>query len=346
MSAEEKIFKLSNICWICNKLFDISDDKVIDHCHISGKYRDVAHWSCNVNFKITKKIPVIFHNFKDYDSHLILKELSKFNVKISVIRNGLEKYMAFTINRSLVFIDSMRFMNSVLDSLVKNLLSEDFEYLSEEFSGGQLGLVKEKGVYPYEYMDSFKIFDENKLLDKSKFYSSLKDKCISEEEYGRAINVWNIFKIKTLGEYHDLHLKTDVLLLADVFEKFIKTCLEFHELDPCLYFSAPGFSWDAMLKMTKVELKLISDIDMRLFIEIGMRGGISYICKRHSKIEDCDSNEHKSIIYWDANNLYGWGINQPLPYGEFDWLNKQEINELDLDSICENSSIGRIFFRS
>ena len=96
-----------------------------------------------------------------------------------------------------------------------------------------------------------------------------------------------------------------------------------------------------MLKMTGVELELISDINMHLFIEKGIRGGISYICKRHSKIEDCNSNKNKnSIMYWDENNLYAWGMNQPFPYGGFDWLNNQEINELDLDSISENSSIG------
>ena len=102
-------------------------------------------------------------------------------------------------------------------------------------------------------------------------------------------NLWNVFKIKTLGEYHDLYLKTDVLLL-DVFEKFIKTCLEYYKLDASHYFSSPGLSWDAMLKMAGVELKLISDINVHLFIEKGIRGGISYIAKRHSKIEDCDSN--------------------------------------------------------
>ena len=123
-----------------------------------------AHWSCNVNFKITKKIPVIFHDLKGYESHLIFKEFCKFNVKISVIPKGLEKYMAFTINRNLFFIDSIQFMNSSLDLLIKKLMSEDFKYLSEEFSAGELGLVKEKGVYPYEYMSSFKRCDENKLF--------------------------------------------------------------------------------------------------------------------------------------------------------------------------------------
>ena len=185
-------------------------------------------------------------------------------------------------------------MKSSLDSLVKNLGDRDFKNLSEEYSGKSLELVKEKGVYPYEYMDSFKRFDEDKLPDKRLFFfSSLKDKCISKEEYDRAIKIWNVFKIKTLREYYDLYLKTDVLLLADVFEKFIKTCLDYYGLDPCHYFSSPGLSWDAMLKMSGVELDLISDIDMHLFVEKGMRGGISYIAKRHSKIKDCGNNEKK-----------------------------------------------------
>ena len=170
MSAEEEEkFQLSNSCWICDKLFDVGDDKVRDHSHITGKYRGAAHWSC----KLTKKIPVIFHNLRGYDTHLIIKEISKFDVKVSVMPNGLEKYITFTINTNLVFIGSMQFMNSSLDSLVKNLSDNDFKYLSEEFRGEMLELVKEKGVYPYEYMDSFKRFFENKLPDRSKFFSSL-----------------------------------------------------------------------------------------------------------------------------------------------------------------------------
>ena len=122
MSAEEEEkFQLSNSCWICDKLFDIGDEKVRDYCHMTGKYRGAAHWSCNINLKLTKKIPVIFPNLRGYDSHLIIKEIGQFDVKVSIIPNGLEKYMAFTINKNLVFIDSMQFMNSSLDSLVKNL---------------------------------------------------------------------------------------------------------------------------------------------------------------------------------------------------------------------------------
>ena len=132
-------------------------------------------------------------------------------------------------------------------------------------------------------MNSFKKFSEDKLPDRFKFFSSLKDECISEKDYLKENNIWNVFKMNTMGDYNDLYSKADVLLLADVFEKFISTCLDYYGLDPCHYFSTPGLSWDTILEMTKIELDLISDIDMHLFIEKGMRGGISYIAKRYSK---------------------------------------------------------------
>ena len=212
---DEQIFQSSNKCWfICDKLFDVGDDKVRDHCHIRGKYRGSAHWSCNINLRLSENVSVIFHNLRDYDSHLIIGEIGKFYVKANIIANGLEKYMAFTINNNLVFIDSMQFMNSSLDALVKNLLEVDFKYLSQEFSGDLLESVKQKGVYLYEYMDSFKKFFEDKLPDRCEFFNSLKDECISEKNYSHAIDVWNTFKINTMGDYHDLYLKTNVLLLA------------------------------------------------------------------------------------------------------------------------------------
>ena len=212
-------------------------------------------------------------------------------------------------------------------------------YLSKEFKGKYLKVVKEKDVYPYEYMDSFKKFNKSELPSKDKFFSSLKDEDISENEYSRAKHIWNTFNIKNLGEYHDLYLKTDVLSLCDVFEKFINACLNYYVLDPCHYFSSPGSSWDAMLKMTKIELELINDIDMHLFIEKGMRGGISYIAKRYSKAnnkytKDYDNSEETNfIMYFDANNLYGWAMMQYLPYGGFKWISSKEINNFNLDLI-------------
>ena len=138
-----------------------------------------------------------------------------------------------------------------------------------------------------------------------------------------------MFKINTVGDYDDLYLKTNVLLLAEVFEKFINTCLDYYELDPCHYFSSPGLCWDAMLKMTRIELELISDIDMHIFIEKGMRGGIYYIAKGQSKANNkymiyYDGNkESKFIMYLDANNLYGWAMTQYLPYSGFKWLKQK-----------------------
>ena len=146
---EEHLFQQSNSCWICKKLIDNDDEKVRDHCHVTGKFRGAAHWDCNINFQLTKKVPVIFHNLKGYDSHLIFSELNKFDAKISVIPNGLEKYMAFFLNENLVFIDSMHFMNSSLDKLVKNLSDEDFKYLVKEFGSENLDILKQKGAYPY-----------------------------------------------------------------------------------------------------------------------------------------------------------------------------------------------------
>ena len=131
---------------------------------------------------------MIFHNLRGYGRHLIIKEVSKFDVKVSFIPNGTETYIAFTINRNLAFIDSMQFMNSSLDSVVKNLSDHDFVCLSEEFSGKFLKLVKQKGVYPYGYMVIFEEFSEDKLPDNCEFFSSLKDRCISEKDYFKAIN--------------------------------------------------------------------------------------------------------------------------------------------------------------
>ena len=173
-------------------------------------------------------------------------------------------------------------MNSSLEKLVKNLSDNDFKYLTQEFGSKNLELLKQKGAYPYEYMDSFKRFSEEKLPDKECFYSSVKNKTtsdnsrkldghMSDEDCLTHNKIWNKFKMRNMGDHHDHYLKKDVLLLPDIFEKFIDTRLKFYTLDPCNYFSSPGLSWDAMLKITGVKLEKISNNDMYLFIEKGLR---------------------------------------------------------------------------
>ena len=194
-----------------------------------------------------------------------------------------------------------------------------------------------------------KLKEKNCLLE-SVFFSSTKkgkisddgkksDGHISFKDYLTCEKIWDEFDIKDMGDYHDHYLKKNVLLLADVFEKFISACLK---LDPCHYFSSPGLSWDAMLKMTGVKLEKISDIDKYLFIEKGIRGGISYIAKRYAKANNKDMNDPKKpstfITYVDMNNLYGWELSSYLPYGRFKWL--KNVDGGDVNSISEKSPIG------
>ena len=224
---------------------------------------------------------------------------------------------------------------------------DKLKYTSKIFKDKKLDLMARKGVYPYDYMDSFEKFN-SPLPTKEDFYSILNNKHISAEDYEHAKNVWNTFSLKNMGEYHDLYLKSDILLLVDVFENFRKTCLEYYKLDPCHYFTSPGLSWDAMLKMTDIKLELMTDIDMFQFIEKGLRGGISYIANRHGKANNKYMKEYdekaplKYIMYLDANNLYGWAMSQYLPTGGFRWMTQKQIDKTNLALYKEDSKKGLI----
>ena len=233
-------------------------------------------------------------------------------------------------------------MSSSLSLLVDNL--DEFPILSKYFKGRKLELLRRKGVYPYDYVDCLGKLDEKQLPPIEEFYSHLNDEGISQEDYQHAQNVWQEFEIKSMRDYHDLYLKSDVLLLADVFENLRNICLKNYKLDPAWYYTSPGLTWDAALKMTGIELELLTDPDMLLMIEKGIRGGVSMISKRHGKAnnkymeEDYDpSHPSKYVTYLDANNLYGWAMSKPLPTGNFkwmenfnDWRNRPCILEVDL----------------
>ena len=240
-------------------------------------------------------------------------------MEINVIPNNMLKYMAFMLGHHLVFLDSFQFMSSSLDKLFANLPDDALKYTSGKIKGNKkLNLMKQKGVYPYDFMDSFDRFNKTKLPEKQDFYSIVNNEHISDEQYQHAQTVWNTFKLRNMGDYHNLYLLSDVLLLADVFENFRKVCLQYYKLDPCHYFTSPGLSWDAMLKMTDIKLELLTDIDMFQFIEKGMRDGISYVAHQHAKANNKYMKNHdknapsKYIMYLDANNLYGWAMSQAL----------------------------------
>ena len=188
-----------------------------------------------------------------------------------------------------------------------------------------------KGVFPYDYFDSLEKLTETKLPPIEEFYSRLNNKNISTSDYEHAEKVWKKFNMSTFKDYHDLYMKTDVLLLSDVFETFRDVCMKNYKLDPCWYYTSPGLSWDAMLKKTKIELDLLHDPNMLLMIEKGIRGGISMISKRYAKannkyMKDYSPQEEDVFIkYLDANNLYGWAMSQNMPYAGFKWMGKEDI---------------------
>ena len=371
LSSEEwKKFHESEVCWLCKGKFgEKTFSKVRDHCHYTGKFRGAAHQSCNLKFKRPKFTPVFFHNLQNYDAHLFVRALGLMDevLSISCIPNNDEKYISFSLKFELKritkwdprkeewievvipheirFLDSFKFTLSGLEGLVKNLSREDLKETTR-FFGEKIDLVSRKGVYPYEFMDDFEKFKKQSLPKKTSFFSRLKQEKISDEDFEHAQKVWKECKLKNMGDYHDLYLKTDVLLLSDVMENFRKLCEKNYELDPAHFFTVPGMAWDAMLKMTGIKLELLEDVDQLLMIEKGIRGGISNAFKRYAKannkfMKDFDPAEKSSfIVYLDANNLYGWAMSKPLPVGGFEWMGEADLK--NWERFVEKEGVGCI----
>jgi hypothetical protein len=210
--------------------------------------------------------------------------------------------------------------------------------------------MRQKGVFPYDFFDGITQLQCTDLPSRAAFYNKLNGDECTEEQYEHVKNVWRTFNCQSFRDYHDLYLKSDVLLLADFFEKFRRLCLESYGLDALHYYTVPGMAWDAALKMTEIELDLIGDEEIYTFLERSIRGGISQISKRIGKANNTYANGSVDplapityLIYLDANNLYGWAMSQPLPTRNFRWLTPEEIEQLDLSVIADNTRLGYIF---
>ena len=188
-------------------------------------------------------------------------------------------------------------------------------------------------MFPYDWFDGFDKLQVSSLPPKDEFYSILYDTDISDDDYQHAGNVWETFGMRSFRDYHDLYLKTDVILLADVFENFRGVCMKNYGLDPAWHYTAPGLAWDATLKITKVELELLRDPDMLIMVENGIRGGISTISTRHGKANNRYMKNYdpklptKFITYLDANGLYGYAMTKALPTHGFEWMSDQELTD-------------------
>ena len=275
---EKKKFESAKTCWICEWPFENSKEKKVgDHCHFTGKYRGAAHNSCNLQFRKPKFTPVSFHNLTGYDSHLFVKSLGLIPGDLKCLPNNEEKFIFFSkkillgvrddgkkIWHEIRFLDSARFMASPLDCLVKNLTADDFIETKKAF-GEKVYLMKRKGVFPYEWLDSVEKFKFQFLPQKAEFFSTLNDEGISDDDNQFAQKIWNEFQMKNMGNFHDTYLLADVVLLADVFQEFRKVCRKHYELDPAWIYTSPSLAWDAALKESRVELELLTDPEKLLF---------------------------------------------------------------------------------
>ena len=252
------------------------------------------------------------HNNKCVDCESCLDYIKTKNEKLILKCFNCEQYYQKKFNKELIkrFASTYEFCNKDLNKFI---------------------LLLRKGVYPYHYIDNWERFNETSLPNKESFYSNLNMENIEDIDYRHGNNVFKIFKLKNLGEYHDLYVQSDTLLLADVFENFRNKCLEVYELDPAHFLSLPGLAWQVCLKKTNVKLELLTDYDMLLMVEEGIRGGICHSIHRYAKannkyMKDYNKNiESSDFQYSDANNLYGWLMSQKLPVNNFKWVEDTSI---------------------
>ena len=332
-NEDESNFNNSKICFICEQ--ELREDKVRDHDHFTGKYRGAAHSQCNVLYTRKKYIvPVVFHNLEGYDMHLFVDALNQISKEFSIIPKSKEKYLALTIKLNdcrlkIRFLDSLHFFTGSLSENAKKIT--EFKFIPEEERE-----LQKKQYFPYSYFTNLdKLKEECLPQNKDDWYNELTKESIKDDELKYANEVFYKFYCKNLEDYTKLYLKTDINLLAEVFEKFRDLSISTYGLDPAGYFTTPGFAWDAALKKTKIKLDLLNDREMiDFFIEKGvMRGGISTVCrKKYSKannkhLNDYDKTKPSSyIVYFDVTNLYGYTMTGLLPVRDFKWLSNEEID--------------------
>lgn len=335
-----------------------------------GNFLGKAHFACaahrpkDTTYRL--EIPVVFHNLGNYDAHFILKSMNTGKADQATfhgIPKSSDKFMSFSYGR-FKFMDSIRFMNSSLDKLSQNLLkagkdkfrnfNAHFHYLTPE----QKSLLLQKGEFPYDYFTHPSVFADISLPPIERFYNHLREQPMKPEDYQKALHVWDSLECKTFRDYHDLYLIIDVLLLADVFENFREVSYGQYGVDPTNYISLPGLAIDAAYRFAgsrysggdhipfAVDLFDCTQADMYSFIEDSIRGGISmtpgrYAKANHKYLLDFDpSLPSRFINYWDANNLYGWAMNQCLPFAEYRWLTDKQIRDLEFMQISPDHPVG------
>jgi len=342
--------------------------KVKEHDHLTGEYRGAACQQCNGKMRLRNNfLPVFFHNFKNYDSHVICAEgLGKIKGwDVSVIAQTSEKYTSVNatfmvetptqrskgVYMTIGFRDSFQFLAMSLDNLVKNLSAEELIHTRQLFPTEELfrSVALSKGVFPYTYFDSPARMTETALPSRQHFFNDLEQEECSQERYAKAQQVWTDCECSTLEDYMLLYLRCDVYQLADVFERFRELTLEGDGLDPAYYYTLPGLVWDSAFKMTGARVDLLDSVDKYNFVEGGIRGGMTFINQHHVEANNARIPEsfnpvepEVDLLYVDANNLYGNALSQKLPEKDFKWMEEKMTAKQIMDFDYEGE-IGHIF---
>ena len=336
-------------CYLCKDEFTLENHKVCDHDHFTGKFLGAACNQCNLSRRIIKPtLPVVFHNLRGYDMHLIIKDaVGKFpHWELQTIAQSKEKFQALIVYikdcACIKFIDSFQFLSTSLSTLA-SMLPNDEKILTRGALPSNIP-ADGKGIFPYSYATSQEVLEaprEQLPSREEAFFDTLANKIvISREEHQKASRIWDECGCHNLKDYMMIYLKMDVYLLADIFQAFRKTALKEDSLDPLNFFSIPGLSWSSALKSLPQPLDLLQDIKMYEFFEAGIRGGMTFVNQHHAVKS---STSH--LLYIDINNLYGWALSQKLPYQSFEWI----INDIELQNIIsaplpdENADEGYVF---
>ena len=373
---EERLFDRATHCPKCNATFQKGGKhrKVRDHCHITGKFRGALCHTCNSRLRLERRVlPVVFHNFKGYDGHLICKQAigEMPGWHLSVIPTTHEKYMSLIVRVpvgqytdkngklrtrffTIRFIDSYQFLSSSLDALAATLdsLPVTEQRMRARFPGISDAVIRRKGVFPYQYFNSPSRLEETCLPPIEAFTNDLSGAECKPEDYAHAQLAWSQLGCRNLGRYLVVYLHLDIYLLTDIFEAFRKLILDEDGLDPVHFVSLPGLSYASCFKRSGETIDLLHDIDMVRLFERGIRGGLTFVNKHHvtARIPELNNNQdgNEWLVYIDQNNLYGSSLCKPLPHSEFSWVADDELqrftsNPQEILNIDDDVDYGYLF---
>lgn len=334
-SDEERLFHKSGKCYMCEKLFTSTVVKCRDHSHATGKFLGAACQSCNLRRRRPTSLKIFMHNASKYDMHFIIQAMAHFpnQIKnISVLPYNGENFRTLRFN-SFQFLDTMSFLPSSLAQLSSDLSQTDHEYkiLKQTYlNDGGIDDILKKGFFPYEYCTSYtKMKDTLSLPPIQAFKSVLSETTIKPSDHAFAQRMWTKFQCENLIDYAELYCKIDTILLAEIYIAFRNKMFDFTKLDPSWYLSLPAFAFDTMLKVTKNEIELPTDINIVQFLEQAKRGGVSFINHRYLEVK----NPNEEIVYCDLNNNYGSAQMSKLPYKDFRFLSEKEVSVFNINSI-------------